>query len=134
MNMKKKVLLIILVLVLVFGFNNNSFSWGFWAHKKINHQAVFTLPAAMLVFYKNHIDYVTKHAIDPDKRRYLNKNENPRHFINPERFCAGLQIQHRVACLDSIPRNWNDAINKYSEDSLSRVHSLVSHKLQKVFK
>jgi hypothetical protein len=110
MNMKKKVLLIILVLVLVFGFNSNSFSWGFWAHKKINHQSVFTLPAEMLVFYKNHIDYITKHAIDPDKRRYLNKNENPRHFINPERF--------HLCCIDSIPRNWYDAVNKYSEDSL----------------
>ena len=68
------------------------------------------MPDEMLVFYKNHIDFITKHAIDPDKRRYLNPNENPRHFINPERF--------HLCCIDSIPRKWNDAIYKYSEDSL----------------
>jgi len=125
MKITKKILFCFLIFILVFGINNDCFSWGFWAHKKINHQAVFTLPAEMLVFYKNHIDYITKHAIDPDKRRYLNKNENPRHFINPERFCAGLQIHNSKVgitnpnqLIDSIPRNWSDAVYKYSEDSL----------------
>jgi hypothetical protein len=110
MKIIKKILFCFLIFILVFGINNDCFCWGFWAHKKINHQAVFTLPVEMLVFYKNHIDYITKHAIDPDKRRYLNKNENPRHFINPERFHCG--------SIDSIPWDWKEAVYKYSEDSL----------------
>ena len=43
-------------------------SWGFWAHKRINRLAVFTLPPEMIVFYKTHLEYVTEHAVDPDKR------------------------------------------------------------------
>ena len=44
--------------------------WGFFGHKRINRMAVFTLPPEMVTFYKQHIDYLTEHAVDPDKRRY----------------------------------------------------------------
>jgi hypothetical protein len=41
--------------------------WGFFAHRRINHVAVFTLPKAMAGFYQANVDFITEHAIDPDK-------------------------------------------------------------------
>ncbi|MBU6177991.1 MAG: S1/P1 Nuclease, partial [Bacteroidetes bacterium] len=50
-------------------------SWGFYAHKKINRIAIFLLPPEMLVLYKKHLVFIEEHAVDPDKRRYLVKEE-----------------------------------------------------------
>ncbi len=108
--MKKLPFISCLILLIVCGVNDNTFSWGFWAHKKINHQAVFTLPSGMIGFYKNHIDYLTKHSTDADKRRNIMPDEAPRHYINPERF--------GVANIDSIPEKWSDAVLIYGYDSL----------------
>ena len=43
-------------------------SWGFFAHRRINHVAVFTLPKAMTGFYQANIDFITEHAIDPRQK------------------------------------------------------------------
>src|SRR5215475_12691837 len=45
-------------------------AWGFYMHKQINYHAVFLLPPEMLVLYKPNIDFLSEHAVDPDKRRY----------------------------------------------------------------
>ena len=58
--------------------------WGFFAHKRINRLAVFTLPAEMLPLYKTEIEYITEHAVDPDKRRYMSVSESYRHYIDME--------------------------------------------------
>ncbi len=111
--MKRKYLgffIVFIVFILLIGNYDEAFSWGFWAHKRINHQAVFILPKEMFGFYKNHIEFITKHAIDPDKRRYKFSDEAPRHYINPERF--------HVKNIDTIPERWLDAVNKYTQDSL----------------
>ena len=50
-------------------------NWGFWAHRRINRMAVFTLPPEMIAFYKKNIEYLTEHAVDPDKRRYATRHE-----------------------------------------------------------
>src|SRR5437763_361495 len=85
-------------------------SWGFWAHKKINRMACFTLPPEMFSFYKHHIDFITEHAVDPDRRRYSDPEEGPHHFIDIDHYGA-----HPF---DSIPKYWKDAVAKYSEDTL----------------
>lgn len=56
--------------------------WGFYGHQLINRKAVFTLPRDLLPFYKENIDYITEHAVDPDKRRYANPHEAVRHYID----------------------------------------------------
>src|SRR5450432_3434957 len=87
-----------------------SFCWGFYAHKKINYYAVFLLPPEMMVLYKPNIDFLSEHAVDPDKRRYAVAQEAPRHYID---------IDHYGKYpYDSLPRKWNDAVTKYSEDTL----------------
>ena len=63
--------------------------WGFYAHREINRQAVYTLPAELAGWYKENIEYVSAHAVDPDKRRYAAPLEAARHFIDLERFGDG---------------------------------------------
>lgn len=85
-------------------------SWGFFAHQRINRLAVFTLPGGMIRFYKSNIDFITEHAVDPDKRRYVDSAEAPKHFLDADRY--------GVSPFDSIPQKWNDAVSKYSEKIL----------------
>lgn len=85
-------------------------SWGFYAHKKINHAAVFTLPTQLAAFYKNHIDVITEKAVDADKRCYVDSLESPRHFIDVEEYEDG----H----VDDIPIHWSQAVEKFQERKL----------------
>jgi hypothetical protein len=76
---------ILLLLILLF----TSFqkpTWGFFAHKRINRLAVFTLPSDMMPLFKKEIEYITEHAIDPDKRRFVIPAEGYRHYINLDRW------------------------------------------------
>lgn len=85
-------------------------SWGFFAHRKINEVAVFALPLPLSNFYKKHINYIKEHAIDADKRRYVNPEEAERHFIDIDAYGENP--------FESIPRYWQDAINAIPEDTL----------------
>ena len=84
-------------------------SWGFFGHRHINYHAVFLLPPEMIGFYKSHIRYLADHAIDPDKRRYAVVEEAPRHYIDMDHYENNVQL---------MPKKWDEAVAKYSEDSL----------------
>jgi len=56
--------------------------WGFFGHRRINRLTVFTLVPEMMPVFKNHIEYLTEHAVDPDKRRYAVPGEAIRHYID----------------------------------------------------
>lgn len=86
-------------------------SWGFFAHIKINELAVFTLPSGISRFYKANIEYISQHAVDPDKRRYADTAEAPRHYLDVELYEQNI---------DSIPRKWDDAVKKYGKEQLNR--------------
>jgi hypothetical protein len=92
------------------------FCWGFFGHRKINYTAVFLLPPQMMVLYKPYSNFLMEHAVDPDKRRYMVKAEGPRHYIDMDRYGN--------YPYDSLPRKWNAAVAKYSEDSLN-AHGIV---------
>ena len=79
--------------------------WGFFGHKLINYHAVFLLPPEMLVLYKQHINFLEEHSVDPDKRRYAVAAEAPRHYIDMDHY-------------DSMPPSWKDAVAMYTEDTL----------------
>jgi hypothetical protein len=90
--------------------------WGFFAHQKINYYAVFLLPPQMLTFYKPHIQFLSEHAVDPDKRRYIVAEEGPRHYID---------IDHYGAFpYNSLPRQWDSAVARWGEDTLLQ-HGIV---------
>lgn len=87
-------------------------SWGFFAHRRINRLACFTLPPEMIGFYKRNVNYMSEHAVDPDKRRYVGKDEAPRHYIDIDHYGEGMEV------FEKMPRSWNEAVQKYSEDTL----------------
>lgn len=94
----------------------NCFCWGFYGHQKINYYAVFLLPPEMIKLYKKHIKYLSDHSVDPDKRRYAVAQEGSRHFIDLD-----IYGKHPYP---GLPRKWNEAVAKYSEDSL-RANGIV---------
>jgi hypothetical protein len=98
--------------------------WGFYAHKRVNRYAVFTLPEELVGFYKKHIDHLTEHAVDADKRRYAIKEEAPRHYIDIDHYGEDpFQI---------MPRKWTDAVEKFSEDTLL-AYGIVPWHIQTVY-
>ena len=103
--MKKLVLLFVATF-----FFHDTFSWGFFAHRKINQYAIFLLPPQMMHLYKPNATFISEHAIDPDKRRYAIVEEGPRHYIDLDRY--------GTYPFDSLPRKWDDAVAKYTEDTL----------------
>jgi len=87
-----------------------SFCWGFYAHQRINYFAVFLLPPEMMVLYKPNIQFLSDHAVDPDKRRYAVAAEAPKHFIDID-FYGSYPYKE-------LPRKYEDAVNKFSEDTV----------------
>lgn len=84
----------------------SSEDWGFFGHRRINRLAVFTLPPEMTVFYRKHLEYVTEHAVDPDKRRYAVKGEDIKHFID---------IDHwGTFPFDNVPRDWTETLMAFT--------------------
>ncbi len=72
--------------------------------------AVFTLPSEMIGFYKKHIDYISDHAVDPDRRRNVTKDEAPKHYIDIDHY--------GTHPFEAVPKQWKDAVKKFSEDTL----------------
>jgi hypothetical protein len=69
--------------------------------------AVFTLPQEMMPFFRHHLEYLTDHAVDPDKRRYATKHEAVRHYID---------IDHWGSYpFPEVPRDWATALLRYGE-------------------
>ncbi|MBC8267026.1 MAG: S1/P1 Nuclease [Flavobacteriales bacterium] len=99
-------------------------SWGFHAHKLANRYAVFTMPEELIGFFKKHIDHLTEHSVDPDKRRYALKEEAPRHYIDIDVYGENP--------FENMPRKWNDAVEKFSEDTLL-AYGIVPWHIQTVY-
>lgn len=114
-------IVLILLGVIVFGPAN---SWGFLAHRKINHQAVFSLPPEMLGFYKKHIRYLTENAVNPDQRRYAVEWEAPRHYIDLDRYGDSAAYK--------LPRYWKEASEIYGEDTL-QAHGIVPWHINRMY-
>jgi hypothetical protein len=119
--MKSKIVFTLLLLLA----HEFSYSWGFYAHGKINYYAVFLLPPEMLVFYKPNLIFLTEHSTDPDKRRYAVAEEGPRHYLDIDHY--------GTYPFNDLPRKWNDAILKFSEDSI-KAHGIVPWHIQVMLK
>lgn len=101
----------ILLFFLCVLFSSSLYAWGFYAHQKINRLAVFCMPSETFGFFKKHIDYLSEHAVDPDKRRYLVKGEGEKHYID-------IDYYERALPFDTLPRSYLKAVNKYGKDTL----------------
>lgn len=99
------------------------FFWGFFAHKLINKQAVYSLPNEMARFYKLNSSYLEQNSVNPDKRRYVIKEEAPRHYIDLDAYDDSVKF-------DFPKLFWNEAKDKYSEDTLEK-YGVVPWQIQK---
>src|SRR5947207_15303200 len=86
----------------------------------------------MMVLYKPNINFITEHAVDPDKRRYAIPEEGARHYID---------IDHYGNYpFGVLPRKWNDAVSTFSEDTLQSYGivpwwvEVMVHRLTNAFK
>lgn len=107
---------------------DSSSDWGFYAHRRINHFAVFTLPPGLFGFYKKHIEYISENAVNPDKRRYAVKGEAQRHYIDIDHYSTKGENP-----FDAVPRKWDDAVAKFSEDTLQAYGIIPWHIDKMVF-
>jgi hypothetical protein len=86
------------------------FCWGFYMHEKINYHAVFLLPPQMLILFKPNIGFLSEHAVDPDKRRYMIASEGAHHYLDIDHY--------GVYPFSEIPRDYKSAVQKFSADTL----------------
>jgi hypothetical protein len=116
--MKRLAILLLLIIPLLL-----CTSWGFFAHRRINQLAIFTLPSDMVNFYKTANKYIVEHAVDPDKRRYIDTLEAPRHYLDVENYEENI---------DSIPEKFNDALAKYGQKKLNE-SGIVPWQIQRTY-
>jgi hypothetical protein len=114
--MEKIVFCLFICLTGISSFFNKSFAWGFYAHAKINQHSIYLLPPELIKFYRNHVDFISDHATDPDKRRYMVKEEGPRHYIDLDHYGS--------FPFSDLPRKYEDAVRKFGSDSL-HAHGVV---------
>jgi hypothetical protein len=128
LNYKTVTIFILPLLLALFSFNTRNDvktnAWGFFGHKRINRIAVFTLPPEMFGFYKEHIEYITEHAVDPDKRRYAVKGEAECHYIDIDHYALPGQDVFEI-----VPKTWTKAVEKFTEDTL-RAYGIVPWNIQ----
>jgi hypothetical protein len=93
--------------------------WGFFGHQRINRLAVFALPPEMIGFYKKNIGYITETSVNPDRRRFIVVDEAPRHYIDLDHYGD--------SAIYTLPRYWNDAVAKLTEDTLKAYGILPWH-------
>ncbi len=75
----------------------------------------------MFSFYKNNIEFISEHAIDPDKRRYAVSEEGARHYIDLDHY--------GTYPFSELPHRWKEASDKFCEDSLN-AHGIVPWHIQ----
>lgn len=70
----------------------------------------------MIGFYKHHMSTIIERSVNPDKRRYINENEGPRHFIDLDAYGSDPLAQ--------LPKKWQEAIEQYGDSTLIQ-HGIV---------
>jgi hypothetical protein len=103
---------------------STGFIWGFYAHQRINHLAVFTLPREMIGFYKKNLTYITEASVNPDKRRFAVPEEAPRHYLDLDHYGD--------SALYKMPRFWKEAVSQYTEDTL-KAYGILPWHIQRMY-
>lgn len=85
-------------------------AWGFFAHRRINRLAVFSLPIEMVGFFKENIQFITENAVNADRRRYAVEGEAEKHYIDADAYGD--------SAIFTLPRYWDEAVEIYGEDTL----------------
>ncbi|MBZ4190073.1 zinc dependent phospholipase C family protein [Niabella beijingensis] len=110
--MKQKNLTVILLIAFVTVMG----SWGFLVHRTVNQLAVYGLPKKMQAFFYTNMDSLVYNAPRPDQRRNVDPTEGNKHFLDGEYYGNN--------AFDSIPHKWEDAVAKYTADTLRKYGTL----------
>ncbi|WP_373522730.1 zinc dependent phospholipase C family protein [Aquiflexum sp.] len=103
------------LILLLFFLGTDLVAWGFFAHRKINRLAVYTLPPEMIGFFKANIEFITENAVNPDRRRYAVQGEAEKHFLDADAYGD--------SAVFNLPRYWNQALELFTEKEL-RAHGI----------
>lgn len=104
-------LLVIIVLTIVFTPVDSTQGWGFTAHMRINSDAVDTLPAGMKKFFESERNFISEHAVDPDRWKRDDKSELPRHFIDLD--------MYGTYPFKELPRDYDEAVKKFGAETVN---------------
>lgn len=77
----------------------------------------------MLPFYKNHIAVLEEAAVNPDRRRYADPEEGPRHYIDLDAYGDSARF---------LPATWAQAVEQLGADSLTK-HGVLPWHVQRVY-
>ena len=106
---------------------SSSEDWGFYAHKKINQIAIYTLPPEMILYFKKNHEFIVSQAVGPDNRRSFVMGEDAKHYIDLDRYAT------LGNPLDILPQKWVDAIQKFPKDSL-QAHGIAPWNLEATYR
>jgi len=93
--------------------------WGVLVHKTDHQLAVYELPVKMQRFFYKNMQYITDSSIRPDIRRNKDSTEGPKHFIDLEKYGDSAAWK--------MPMAWNEAVAKYSKDTLLKYGYVPYH-------
>ncbi len=96
-----------------------AFGWGVWGHRQVTRAAIYALPPALRPLYKRHLAYLEAQCLVPDRRRYVDPTEAPRHYLDLEFYRASLS--------DTGPLRRSVALVRFGADSLRRHGELPWH-------
>jgi hypothetical protein len=101
-------------------------SWGFLAHKTLQQISIYQLPDDLAGYFYANQDYLVQQSIRPDVRRKDDKQEDAKHYLDMDAPLFGADYK------TSIPHDFNQAVLKYSMDSL-RKEGLVPWEVVRVY-
>ncbi|MFT3904062.1 MAG: zinc dependent phospholipase C family protein [Niabella sp.] len=110
MRSKAKLFSVLAVIFIIGG------GWGFLVHKTINQLAIYQLPKAMQPFFFTNMDSLVGNAPRPDQRRFTDPTEGNKHFMDMEYYGSDP--------FKAVPHDWNEAVAKYSADTLRKYGTL----------
>lgn len=84
--------------------------WGFLMHRSITQLSVYQLPKGLQPFFYQNMESIVRYSTRPDERRNSDPSEASKHFIDLEKYGKN--------AANKMPMNWDDAVAKYTKDSL----------------
>ncbi len=121
---RKKILVIFLILIFIE--STESKNWGFYAHKKINEMAIYTLPESMRAFYLENMEKIISYAILPDQRRYILDEEAEKHYMD-------LDYYKTLECFKADTISYREKYLLISKEDLKQ-HGIAGWNLPKYYK
>ena len=92
-------------------------AWGRVGHRVVTQVAVYGLPSGLQAFYFRHMAALVAQSNAADDRRASTPDEGPRHFIMLDHYAE----ENPFA---KIPHRYDDAVEKFSADTLTKYGTL----------